>query len=317
MNHETEDLEHDDHEEPAPGEPTFDKPLLPVGIHYAASMLDYLRDPGLSTGMLIDILERSPAHAKLAQGRRDDLKLRAEDATEQSDLGSACHAVILGGEEAIAVCDVTYPPKHKKSGQLVTDWKTGAAKEFRANAREQGRYPILPHKAARLPDMVKAVRAALATRGDLDQMRTEVTLIWEEEGIRCRARLDIWINDVIDLKTTPNAAPAKWARSALFTGGYDIQGAWQLRGLEALTGAGGRDFYCLAAEHSAPFGCSFIGLHPGAQWVAQEDIDHALKVWRKCERLQQWPNYSLEPHDASAQPWREARAAERRVGEAA
>ena len=291
-------------------EPTYSHPLLPVGIHYDAPMSQYLQDPGLSTGMLLDLLERSPAHAKLSQGRRADPG-RVSDATEASDLGSACHAVILGGEEAVAICDVTYPEKHKRAGEIVTDWKTGAAQAFRAEARAAGRYPILARKAEQLPDMVRAVRAALANHGDLAKMRTEVTLIWEEDGVRCRARLDAWLGDsVIDLKTTANAAPGKWER-AMSSGGYDIQGAWQLRGLYHLTGGPERDFYCLAAEHSPPFGCKFFGLDASARYVAEQDIEYALALWRECEQRQEWPSYSTETHWVPAQTWREIRAAER------
>jgi len=184
-----------------------------VGLH-TIPLADYLADPcetpSVSAHALMTLLSRSPAHAHREHPRYG---AQRDDGSSAADMGSAAHAMLLGGEERIVFVEAK-------------DWRTKAAQETRDAARAAGQIPILEwHRK----DLAAAVHAALDALSDasidFDPAQAEQTAIWQEGDLWCRARPDLiapTARMVIDYKTTANAAPAAWIRSTLVGAGYHI-----------------------------------------------------------------------------------------------
>ncbi|MCZ7538275.1 MAG: PD-(D/E)XK nuclease-like domain-containing protein [Acidimicrobiia bacterium] len=101
--------------------------------------------------------------------------------------------------------------------------------------------------------MVAAAREQLAEL-DVDPLpftegKPEQTIVWEDGGATCRARID-WLHTdgtaIDDYKTTSKSADPESFTRTLFSMGYDVQAAFYLRGLEG--DQRGRLRLCLAVR---------------------------------------------------------------------
>jgi hypothetical protein len=172
------------------------------------------------------------------------------------------------------------------------------------------------------------VEAAWSQLEDFDPVpftdgEPEQTLVWQEDDVTCRARLD-WLHNigsrqgiVDDYKTTARGAePASWIRSSLFGNGYDVRAAFYLRGLERVTGKTGW-FRWIVQEKQPPYALSVISPGPDVLAVADAKVEYAIKRWRECLQADEWPAYPREVCFAELPPWEEARWLEREAREAA
>ncbi len=269
---------------------------LDPGIHDAIPMTDYVNDPcpepSISKGVIDTIVHRSPAHAYHEHPR---LGGNNEDWSPRADIGSACHAVLLGGDEAITYCDATYA-SGKRKGEIATDWTSKGAQQFQAAARAKGLIPMLERDRARLADMLAVSGPLLESLGEGD---TEQTMIWQDGSAWGKSRHDWIAKDrriLVDYKTTENADPSLWIRRTLMSSNYDIGGAWYLRGVDALFGKADRDFLFLLQEIKPPHLCSFVGIGPDILDLARRKIEAGLSLWRRCVESGTWPGYESRVH---------------------
>jgi hypothetical protein len=260
---------------------------------------DPCEQPSLSASIASILYTQSPAHARAVHPRLNPQYERKQE--DKFDLGTVVHSLVLQGTE---IADVLAFP----------DYRSGAAKEARDIARTHGRIPMLVHQAHEVEQMVAAVKAKLAalpiTPALLTDGQPEQTLTWNDGGVECRARLD-WLRDdytaIDDLKTTSRSAnPTSWCRSTLWGIGADIQAAFYLRGLKAITGVDA-EFRWIVAETSPPFELSVISLTPAALAVANEKVDWALETWARCLETDEWPGYPTEVCYAELPAWEESR----------
>ena len=258
--------------------------IIEAGIHSDVPMTDYINDPcvdpSLSKGVIGNLIHRSPLHA---YGDHPRLGGSKDDPNSRSDLGSAAHAMLLGGAEAIAFIDAE-------------DWRTKAAKEARDEARTFGRIPMLAKQAAALDAMVSISKPILDDFGSGD---VEQTLIWKDGESWGRARPDWLAADrkvVVDYKTATNADPLVWIRRVLLSSDYDLQAAWYLRGVGILEGRADRDFLFLVQEITAPYACSVVGVGPEMMDLANRKIEAGLRLWRECMTSNKWIGYSTRTH---------------------
>ena len=286
-------------------------PGLHANISFARYLADPCPEPSLSSSTIRDLL-RSPLHAH----RRHPRLGGARDDNGRADLGTAVHALVLGGSERLYWVDAD-------------DWRTKAAREARDLARLDGRVPVL--ESDREP-IEGAARAALNALGDaalLDQERAEQTLIWREGEAWARGRPDLLIgpqaDTVVDLKTATNADPVDWIRRSMIAGGYHVQAAWYLRGLDTvlpdgagagstLRGAGtGREFVCLVVELDPPHGCSLVGVGPELLAIGRAAVERGVRLWKECMASGKWPGYPPAIHWADAPAWLQYEMAARGV----
>lgn len=253
--------------------------------------------PSLSSSVARVLVECSPLHAWTAHPRLNPAHVREE--SEAFDLGTAVHAYLLEGADNFAIIDAP-------------DWRTKAAKEARDAAREEGKVPLLAHRWADVRGMAAAARESFKScerPTPLTAGAPERTLIWREGPVWCRARLD-WLHDdhrtIDDLKSTSvTANPEVWTRT-LFNTGYDLQAAWYLRGLKAVTGQDAR-FRFVVIETTPPYACSLIGLSPEALMLAEKKCLMALELWAACLETNVWPGYPTRVCYAELPGYEEAR----------
>ena len=280
------------------------------GIHTMTSdpyHADPCEQPSLSSSIARTLLGYSPLHAFTEHPRLNPAVEREQK--EMFDLGTAAHAYFLEGEARVAIIDAP-------------DWKKKEAREERDAARLEGLIPILASKWQDVKDMALAARQQLgeheATPIPFTGGKPEQTLIWREGGIWCRARLD-WLHDdhsaIDDLKTTAASAnPDAWSRT-MFGAGSDIQAAFYLRGLKAISGGGARgtEFRFVVQENFKPFALSVIGLSPAALELAERKVKRAIILWEHCLTAGRWPGYPLQTCYAELPPWEEAQWMEREL----
>ena len=178
------------------------------------------------------------------------------------------------------------------------DYRTTAAKEARDAAYQAGHIPLLAARWADVQSMVACARTQLAahTDGGADMFtngQPEQTLIWKEDDVWCRARLD-WLRPgaIDDYKTTPqgSANPDTWSRS-LFFAGHDLQAAWYPARPESAHRHGCDVPVCAAGTVYAPYALAVVGLGPDAMTLAEKKILYALEVWRASLATNKWAGY--------------------------
>ena len=263
----------------------------------AAYHADPCPAPSLSSSIARELLASSALHAWFAHPRLNPAYQREEDT--DFDLGRAAHAYILEGESGCVIVNEK-------------DWKKDVAKTAKKAAYAAGKIPLLAHRWDDVQAMALAATRQLGAHEDprpLAGGKPEQTLVWQEDGAWCRARLD-WLHDdrksIEDYKSTgASANPEVWSRT-LFGAGHDIQAAFYLRGLKAVTGLEAT-FRFVVQENFAPYALSVIGLAPDALALAERKVAYALVLWRHCLTLDTWPGYPTQTCWASAPPWEEAR----------
>lgn len=276
-----------------------------LAISAAEYHADPCERPSLSSSLIHVLLSQSPLHAWAAHPRLNPDYAPRE--SETFDLGRAAHALMLEGPEALCVIDAN-------------SWRTAEAREARDEARAAGRVPLLTGQMANVEAMVAAARSQFAAMAPAPfaSGKAEQTIIWEEQGVLCRARLD-WIDesgDISDYKTTSKSAqPQAWNR-ALFGNGGDVQAALYMRAVRAALGVETPDFRWVVQETYPPYALSIVV--PGADLltIAEKKIDYALALWRRCLDDDLWPGYP-SPSLAYLPPYEEARWLEREELEAA
>jgi hypothetical protein len=258
--------------------------------------------PSLSASIAHALLTYSPHHAAFQHPRLNPAYEPDHDAT--FDLGTAAHAYLLEGIDAFVIVEAK-------------DWRTKAAKESRDAAYAAGKTPLLAARWADVQAMAEAARRQLAEHEapiPFTNGRAEETLVWEEDGVWCRARLD-WLHadhrTIDDLKTTEASAnPILWTRGPLFAHGCDVQAAFYSRGVRAIFGLE-PEFRFVVVEASPPYALSVVGLGPEAMALAGQKVARAIEMWRTCLGSGVFPGYPRRICWADLPPWESARWLER------
>lgn len=274
---------------------------LQAGIHDAVPGDVYHADPApepsLTSTIARVLLSRSPLHAWTQHPRLNEEFERAHD--EKFDVGSAVHALLLEGRNGVSIIDAP-------------DWRTKEAKVRRDQARAEGRIPLLSGQWDEVCAMEEAVDAQIldlaVTPKPFSVGKPEQTLVWKDDGgVWCRARLDFLHDDyaaVDDLKTTSrSASPREWSRS-IFSMGYDVQAAFYLRGVKALTNVDA-EFRLVVCETAPPFAVSVLSLEPAALELANDKVTHAIRKWAGCLESGEWAGYPRMVAYAELPGWAE------------
>jgi hypothetical protein len=208
------------------------------------------------------------------------------------DLGAAAHSLVLGKGAQVTVVEAD-------------DWRTKAAKDARAEARDAGYVPLLTAEWAQVQAMAAAIRAhplasALLCRGDV---QAEQSYFWHDEafGIWRRARFDSARQGpnrliITDYKTTTSADPASFARSVA-NYGYHQQAAWYLDAADACLGEDAA-FVFVAQEKTPPYLVTVCELDGPALLAGVTLNRRAMEIYRDCTEAGAWPGY--QPDDGIA-----------------
>jgi len=294
-------------------------PIVLPGV-YDMPEADYHADPcpvpSLSASIAKLLIDRSPRHAWHRHPRLNPAH-ESEDSTT-FDMGRLAHKLVLGAGGDIAVIDAD-------------DWRTAAAKALRDAARAAGKTPVLARQMEQARVMEKAIFRQLAKHEEarlaFTNGKPEQTIIWREEidGVEvwCRARLD-WLpnpggNVFDDFKSTGVPASAgQWGQRTFWETGCDVQAAFYLRGIKALSRLPANSmrgpplpadpqFRFVVAENEEPFAVAVHTLAPASLAMADRKVDYAMRIWARSLKSDWWPGYPPFTSYLDAPPWQERR----------
>jgi hypothetical protein len=280
--------------------------ILQAGLHAGVLAGEYHEDPceqpSLSASIANVLVSQTPRHAWTAHPRLNPDFRRQED--PKYDIGIAAHALLLEGRSKIEVV-------------AAEDWRSKIAKEQRDIARADGKIPLLAPQAHDLFEMVKAAKYQVAEFNLEPSLfadgHPEHTLIWDEDGVTCRARLD-WLRDdhaaIDDYKTTSASAdPSRWVRTMYGLGG-DVQAAFYLRGCEKVLGVR-PDWRYVVQETYPPYALSVVTLAASVLEVGADKVEKAIRIWRDCLERDEWPAYPAVAERVEIPAYEETRWLER------
>lgn len=278
-----------------------------VTVHQDVYHADGFRPdhPTLSASLINVLLNKSPKHAWYGHPRLNPDWQRHDDS--KFDVGSAVHDVFLEGKQVVDVIDAD-------------SWRSKEAKQQRDESRALGRIPLLTDQFVQVEEIVAAIYRQLNSRTDDPRLfaggKPEQTIVWDEDGVACRARLD-YLNDdhtlISDLKTTKASAnPEQWVRT-MYGMGCDVQVALYRRAVASLHPERflPPEFLYCVVEVDPPYALSVFSLGASALELADAKIDHALSIWARCLTSGEWPAYSSAVAVVEAPGWEMARWMER------
>jgi len=130
----------------------------------------------------------------------------------------------------------------------------------------------------------------LSDAGSVEQVVT-----WEEQGHKCKAKVDKLVTRgriVADLKSAKNASPRMFAKEVFDNWRrYDIQAAWYLRAAQAAFGLEWTRFIFIVVENTAPYLVQCYELDAAAIASADEEIDRILPAIEHANESGDWPGY--------------------------
>lgn len=217
------------------------------------------------------------------------------------DIGHAAHMLVLGAGAPIYTVDAD-------------DWRTKAAKEEAAGAREFGMTPLLKADHEKVLAMAAALREhPIAGRLFKPEAgRPEVSLFWtdDETGVDCRARLD-WLPQtqpsgrvvVADYKTTAKLNPRYGFDKTVADFGYHLQDAFYCDGIRATGIASDVAFVFVVQSKTPPYLVHVAQLDAEAQQIGANLNRKARAVFADCLATDTWPDESGEVDLVSLPRW--------------
>lgn len=264
----------------------------------AVSHADYHADnldgaPHFSRSVALRILQQSPLHAwashpKLGGGLPDI-------ATAAMDGGALIHRLLLGGGPKVAVIHAN-------------DYRKKEVQRQRDEARAKGYIPVLEKHWKQAEDEQLAIRERLAGLGiDLDAYASEQTIVWTEDGVACKARLDLLSDDsalpILDLKITDAISIGAFERGIQSTG-LDLQWAAYTSAVGEVRPewAGRVDLEFILCERRPPHDVAIVPLAKNMQSLGEQRWRRALGIWRQCLASGAWPGLGRQ-QPIEAKPW--------------
>lgn len=209
------------------------------------------------------------------------------------DIGNASHLMTLEPEQydrrVIIIRGET------KKGQPSKGYQSQEAKDQRDDAYAANKIPLLAEE----DEMVRAMRLVLAEhpigRVAFTNGRAEQSIFWRDSefGIWCRTRPD-WIPTasryLINWKSAASAHPDDIAKQ-IFNLGYFAKSAWEMDGIEAVTGTRPERFCLLVQSKSPPHLVTPVWLHPEDLTWGSILNRYARGVYAWCGERGEWPGY--------------------------
>jgi len=268
------------------------------------SMAEYLAIKAMSASLVKTMVDECPAKARFESPWNPQ---RPADNTDETDRGEAAHMLLMDGNaDRVAVFN---PEDYVgKRGGVPVGWTNDAIREARDAARAAGRIPMLAAKFQTVIDMNDAVMDYLLALDGTEAENvhrlfadkanhSEVTLLWDEHGVLCKARPDRIAADatlICDYKTSAmSVEPNRWGRVQLVQQGYHVTAAWYRRAVQALHGVQ-PEYIFLNQECDPPYLCSLCGVNKEMLAIAEEKCRWALSRWAECVEANYWPSYPLK-----------------------
>ena len=212
------------------------------------------------------------------------------------NIGTAAHSLILEGDTSnIEVLQFE-------------NYLTKAAKEAKAVAITENKQPLLTKEWEQVQAMHQAVMDHPVAGKLFTGHIPERSFFWEEDGMKFKCRPDALREDmIVDLKTTVNASPDDFGKTA-FDFGYFVSAALYQKGVEKITGKK-LPFIFVNVEKNAPYLVSVVELDSDAFDMGHQMIERGIRIYKECMESGRWPGY-LTQAIASLPPWAYSRIEE-------
>jgi hypothetical protein len=262
-----------------------DLPPGTPGIYAGIPNEAYHAGPGISKSGL-DKLARSPLHYWDAYISPKKVT-RAE--TPAMQFGTAVHTAVLEPD--------TFASRYYVMPKVDGRTKDGkAAREMaQAAAFERGAIVIDEQMHASVRAVAEAVRRHPRLTDVLEAGVPELSVYWidKDTGMLCRCRPD-WLTAgvCLDIKTTEDASPAAFARSA-YGWRYHTQAAFYLDGLAA-NGIDISYFLFAAVEKASPYACTAFCASQTMLEAGRMEYKRLLRIYAQCAGANIWPAYGDE-----------------------
>ena len=228
----------------------------------------------------LDLIHKSPLH----YWERYLNPASQEKKTPALILGSAVHCAVLEPGE--------FGKRYAIAPEV--DRRTKEGKEIMANfeAHVEGRLEIISKADSAICERIMEAINQHDEASLLMSKITDVEKVIEVEDMKCRPDAIIEpLNLIIDLKTTDDASPRAFGRSALKYR-YDVQAAFYIDLYESHYGRRCEGFIFIAVEKTPPFGV-------GVYVIEDEDIERGrvkykadLERWREAKANNKWTGYT-------------------------
>jgi exodeoxyribonuclease VIII len=251
----------------------------------------YHSGPGISKSGL-DKIHRCPAWFRHCLDN-------PPEQTAAMRLGSAVHTAVLEPEKFDAEF-VVAPVVDKRTKKGKEQWaefcEASAGKDVLTGQEgetiQRIRDAVFAHPAA---------RACLQVPG-----QAEKSVFWRDSATDelCKCRPDWWRNDgiIVDLKTTRDAAPESFSKSA-YQYRYHVQAGYYMDGLELATGERPRGFVFIAVETAPPYLVSVYAADDQMVLFGQVQYRKDLDLYAQCKAKNMWPGFPEEVLSLHLPPW--------------
>ncbi|MBF9235551.1 PD-(D/E)XK nuclease-like domain-containing protein [Microvirga alba] len=260
------------------------------GVYDHLSNAEYHGGPGVNKGLL-DIVRRSPLHAKAALDAAND-----NEPTAAQAIGTAFHSLLLE-PEAFAQQYVVAPKFDRRT-------KDGKAAAEAFQAEHEGKLFIDQEQQDQLLAMAHSVRQHPAANALLTGSpgKAELSVYWTDPitGELCRCRPDFWRQDgiIVDVKTTEDASQEEFSRS-LVKWRYHVQAPWYLDGTIIAHQSGHapkgwsepKAFAFLVVEKKPPHAVAVYVMDQESMALGRVEYRADLDRLAECRRTNVWPGY--------------------------
>lgn len=273
------------------------------GIYPGIPFDEYLTIKAVNSSAL-RLARKSMAHVKAAL----DGKIGVE--SKATDFGTLVHTLVLEPAtfEYLYVIDPGAEAFRTAKGEVSKNYRNTSA--FSEWAKTQaGKEIVTPEDLARARAAAAAVaanpRACELLSIDDETAEAEVTVIWDDDGALCKARVDRLGRYIADLKTTADAS--EFERSI---GKYDygIQAAFYRRGVQRALGIE-LDFAIVAVESTEPHGVRAAPMLNMDLDAMAPVVERYLTDVRRCMLADTWTGYE-SPEAWTIPEWSQERAEE-------
>jgi len=252
------------------------------------SASDYHKIEALSASSA-KLLLKSPAHylSNLANPREPTAAMR---------LGTLCHTLVFE------------PDSFKKEFAIMpkVDKRTKIGKEAAAQFEDDnaGKIVLDEYQYEKAKAIAESALSHPIVSEYMNGGDAEVTMLWEDYGLPCKARVDYVTGNVMfDLKTCQDASPDGFARQI---GGfqYHLQAAHYASGFEKITGQQLEKFVFIAVESEPPFASGVYVLDAMALEAGRAFMAKAAKAFKKAQTpANVSAAYSNDLVELSLPPW--------------
>ena len=222
-----------------------------------------------------------------------------QEPTPAMIMGTAVHTAVLEPD--------LFPSEVIESPEFDRRSKVGKAEYEAFQLEHKGRIVLAPEDYATCLAIRDAVHLHPVAGGLLQGGQAEQSFYADdpETGMKIKCRVDYLHNSgemIIDLKTTDDASPAGFGKSAA-NFRYPIQTAWYNGVLDAAFGEHPQDWVFLAIEKRKPYAVGIYFMEPDI--VARAEIAARRDFMRivECKRSGEWPDYGIEPQPLVLPGW--------------